>query len=249
MTQPLISLTDVKFAYRSAPVLAHINLDVLPGDYVGVIGPNGGGKTTLLKLMLGLLHPSQGEVRLFGKTQADFKERWRIGYVAQHVATQETKIPMTVEEVVSLGRVSRAGLFSFLNAKDRHAVQAAMRKVDIYALRKRVVTELSGGQQQRVFIAKALAAEPEVLILDEPTVGIDIASQDAFYQLLAKLNKEDKLTLIMVSHDIDVVVNEVTKVACINQTLMYHGAPKKFVDGDYMGKLYGKARRFILHGH
>lgn len=249
MSAPLIELTDVSFAYGPNEVLSHIHLDINRGDYVGVIGPNGGGKTTLLRVILGLRAPKHGLVNLFGQPISSFKAWHKVGYVAQHSTSLETKAPVTVEEVVGMGRISRLGLFKMRGSKDKKIIEEAMAKVAILPLRKRLLTELSGGQQQRVFIAKALAGEPEVLILDEPTVGIDIKSQDAFYQLLAKLNKKEQLTLVLVSHDVDVVVNEVTKVACINQTLIFHGAPKKFLEGDYMANLYGKGRKFILHGH
>jgi zinc transport system ATP-binding protein len=246
---PLIALRDVSFAYGADPVLSHINLEVHRGEYLGVIGPNGGGKTTLLRLMLGLLEPASGSIELFGRTIGSFKDWPAVGYVSQRVIGSSGRLPISVEEVVMLGRTARAGLFHRLGAKDRAAVTAAMEKVDILPLRHRLITELSGGQQQRVFIAKALAADPKILILDEPTVGIDIKSQDAFYQLLSELNRSGHLTLVMVSHDIDVIVGEVTRIACINETLVYHGAPAEFVKEDYMTKLYGKQRKFILHGH
>jgi zinc transport system ATP-binding protein len=248
-TAPFVELNDVSFAYNGEPVLSRIGLEVHRGEYLGVIGPNGGGKTTLLKLALGLLQPTSGTVKLFGRPVGQFKDWSKIGYVSQRATTTESKLPLTVEEVVSFGRVARAGLFRSLGADDRAAVTRAMERVDILPLRKRLITELSGGQQQRVFIAKALAGGPEILFLDEPTVGIDVRSQDSFYQLLAGLNRTEHLTLVMVSHDIDVIVNEVTKLACINETLVYHGAPQEFVKDDYMAKLYGKARKFILHGH
>jgi zinc transport system ATP-binding protein len=196
------------------------------GEYLGIIGPNGGGKTTLLKLMLGLLKPQSGTVELFGQSVDKFNDWPRIGYVAQRATSADTKLPITVEEVVTLGRVARAGLFRRLKAADRAAINQAMEKVGIADLRKRLITELSGGQQQRVYIAKALAADPEILILDEPTVGIDVKSQDEFYQLLKTLNQTERLTLVMVSHDIDVIVSEVSKIACINETLVYHGSPQ-----------------------
>ncbi|HSX28224.1 MAG TPA: metal ABC transporter ATP-binding protein [Candidatus Saccharimonadales bacterium] len=249
MNAPLIALSNVSFRYGHTPVLDQINLEIHKGEYVGVIGPNGGGKTTLLKLILGLLHPQEGTVELFGKPTHQFKEWPRIGYVSQHVTNLDTRLPITVAEVVALGRVGRIGLLHFAGKKDRQAVEDALHKVDMWPLRHRLLSELSGGQQQRVFIAKALASEPEVLLLDEPTVGIDVPSQEAFYRLLAKLNTQEKLTLVMVSHDIDVVVNEVTRVACINETLIYHGAPKEFMEKEYMANLYGKGRKFILHNH
>lgn len=246
---PLVSLHDISFAYGTEPVLSHLNLEIHRGEYLGVIGPNGGGKTTLLRIMLGLLKPQAGSVELFGQPLGRFRNWPRVGYVPQRVTSVEPRLPITVEEVVALGRAARAGLFRALGSADHTAVTEAMEKVDILPLRRRLLTELSGGQLQRVFIAKALAAGPEILILDEPTVGIDIKSQDAFYQLLSSLNKTEGLTLVMVSHDIDVIVNEVTKLACINETLVYHGSPEQFVKEDYLAKLYGKARKFILHGH
>jgi zinc transport system ATP-binding protein len=246
---PLVALHDVSFAYDAEPVLSHINLEVHRGEYLGVIGPNGGGKTTLLRLMLGLLEPTSGTVELFGQPVERFRDWPAVGYVSQRVIGSSGRLPISVEEVVMLGRTARAGLFRRFSAADRAAVTAAMEKVDILPLRHRLITELSGGQQQRVFIAKALAADPQILILDEPTVGIDIRSQDTFYQLLTDLNRTEHLTLVMVSHDIDVIVSEVTRIACINETLIYHGAPKEFVKEDYMQKLYGKQRKFILHGH
>lgn len=249
MSTPLIELTDVNFAYGANKVLANIHLEIQKGEYVGIIGPNGGGKTTLLQVMLGLLHPNHGTVRLFGESIGQFKQWHRIGYVAQHMNVEANRPPMTVAEVVALGRVGRRGLLRLLSRHDARAVEAAMREVDVFTLRHRLITELSGGQRQRAFIAKALAAEPEVLLLDEPTVGIDIASQDKFYQLLAKLHAKKGITLILVSHDVDVVVGEVTKVACINRTLAYDGAPSEFVNGGYMTRVYGKQRKFVLHGH
>jgi zinc transport system ATP-binding protein len=146
----------------------------------------------------------------------------------------------SVEEVVRFGARGAAA---------KAHVQESLEQVCIGGLAKRRISELSGGQQQKVFIAKALASQPEILILDEPTAGVDVRAQDEFYQLVAQLNKKRGLTIIMVSHDIDVVVNEVSKLACINEELIYHGRPKDFVEKEYLTKLYGKARKFILHGH
>jgi zinc transport system ATP-binding protein len=248
-TFPLIQLKDVSFMRNNEPVLDHISLNIEAGEYVGVIGPNGGGKTTLLRIMLGLIKPTAGQVKLVGASPDRFRDWWKIGYVPQKAASFDARFPITVEEVVMLGRVSKLGIGRRPSSTDRQAVSQALEQVDMAGYRHRLITELSGGQQQRVFIAKALAAGPQVLILDEPAVGIDVKSQDRFYQLLSNLNKQSGLTLVMVSHDIDVVVNEVTKIACINETLVYHGSPKDFMKDDYMAQLYGKARKFILHGH
>ena len=245
----VISVRDVTFSYREEPVLSRINLDIIPGDYLGIIGPNGGGKTTLLKLMLGLIRPTVGSVELFGNPVGDFQEWSRIGYVPQKATSIEARFPFTVAEVVAFGRIGRAGLLRRLKAEDRRAVDTALEQVNMLAHRRSLVTELSGGQQQRVFIAKALVSQPDIMLLDEPTVGVDMQSQDDFYHLLSRLNREEGITLVVVSHDIDVIANEISSVACLNQTLICHGSPQEFITGEYMEKLYGKGRKFILHGH
>ncbi len=249
----LVHFEHVHFAYNGEEVLSDISLDIDKGDFLGIIGPNGSGKTTLLRLLLGLLHPQQGRISLFNTAVQNFHNWTKIGYVPQKATQFESKIPVTVREVVGMGRVAKAGLFKRLSLNDYHAIDSALEAVGLKNFDERLITELSGGQQQRVFIAKALANEPELLILDEPTVGVDIEVQDEFYQLLAELNKNslnrNPLTLIIVSHDIDVIVNEVNKVACLNKTLVYEGTPKDFIKEDYIEKLYGKTRKFILHAH
>lgn len=239
MSSPIIELSHVTFAYADEPTLEDLNLRIEPGEYVGVIGPNGGGKTTLMKLLLGLLAPQQGSIKLFGTPVEHFRGWQKIGYVPQRSASGDFRLPITVEEVVRFG-APKGG---------KPAAQAALTQVGMEAFAGRRLTQLSGGQQQKVFIAKALASSPEILILDEPTAGVDVKAQDDFYQLLANLNKRHGLTIILVSHDIDVVVNEVSKLACINEALIYHGRPKDFIEKDYITKLYGKTRKFILHGH
>jgi zinc transport system ATP-binding protein len=239
--EPIIELSGVSFSYSgpaSEPALKSLDLQVLPGEYVGVIGPNGGGKTTLMKLLVGLLKPQDGEIRLFGTPLPQFRSQHKIGYVPQRIGGGEFRLPISVLEVVRFGAPHG----------DEQLAREALARIGMEAYASRRLRELSGGQQQRIFIAKALAQQPEVLILDEPTAGVDVSAQDAFYQLLAELNKQG-LTVILVSHDIDVVVNEVSKLACINEGLVYHGRPKEFMEKDYITKLYGKTRKFILHGH
>lgn len=239
MSEPVIELRGVSFAYQHEPTLANLSLVVEAGEYVGVIGPNGGGKTTLMKLMLGLLTPDEGEIRLFGRPRDQFRDWHAIGYVPQRAGNSDFRLPITVEEVVRFGAPRG----------NKTAARASLAQVDMQQYAAARLSELSGGQQQKIFIAKALAAQPKVLILDEPTAGVDVRAQDDFYQLLAALNKQQGLTIILVSHDIDVVVNEVSKLACINEVLVYHGRPKEFIEKDYISKLYGKTRKFILHGH
>ncbi len=245
----IIRVADVSFAYHDRMVLSRINLDIVPGEYLGVIGPNGGGKTTLLKLILGLLKPDSGSVELFGRPTTTFRQWSRIGYVPQKATSIESRFPFTVEEVVSFGRVGSKGMLRRLKAADREAVMRALAQVNMAPKRKARLSELSGGQQQLVFIAKGIVSEPDILILDEPTAGVDVESQDEFYRLLSRLNRKEGITLVVVSHDIDVIANEVKSVACLNQTLICHGTPREFISGDYMEKLYGRGRKFILHGH
>lgn len=238
--ETIIEVHDLSFSYSDTEVLKNISLQIHKGDYLGVIGPNGGGKTTFLKLILGLLKPNKGKIILKTKN---------IGYVPQKATYFDTNFPATVWEVVSMGRFGKVGMFKWLSKEDKEIIKRSLEQVGLLNLKDRLIGDLSGGQQQRVFIARALASEPEVIFLDEPTVGVDIKAQEQFYDLLEKLNKQLNLTLVLVSHDIDVVTNEATEIACVNQELIFHGLPKEFIKEDYIKKLYGKDVKFILHGH
>lgn len=233
----IVKISDVSFSYTGEPAISNINLEIKRGEFLGVIGPNGSGKTTLLKIILGLFKPQKGNVALFGQDISSFKDWSKIGYVPQKAGSDVTNFPISVEEVVGMG------------GADHKTITDSLIEVEMAEHKKRLLRELSGGQQQRVFIARALATKPELLILDEPTVGVDIDSQTKFYQLLRDLNRNLNLTLVLVSHDIDVVAHEVTEVACINCTLICHGKPKDILNSGFMEKLYGKELRFVVHGH
>lgn len=228
MKKEIIKITDLSFSYKSEVILHEVSLTVKEGDFLGLIGPNGSGKTTLLKIILGLLQPTSGRAELMTK---------KIGYVAQKAGFNAIGFPITVEEVISMAGGSQA------------EIERVLELTNIASKKKRLLNELSGGQQQRVFIARALLHNPELLILDEPTVGIDSQSQNNFYKLLKKLNKENGLTLILVSHELDVVAKEVSSVACINKNLIYHGQPQELLETDLIEKLYGKNQRLIAHHH
>jgi zinc transport system ATP-binding protein len=238
-THTIIELETVCFSYKNEEVIKDVSLEIHKGDYVGIVGPNGGGKTTLLKLMLGLLKPNDGKVSLFGKDITTFKDWSKIGYVPQKTIV-ETNFPVTVEEVVAMGRYGKIGLFHFPSAKDKAKVHQSLKQVDMLDYKDRQISDLSGGQQQRVFIARALATEPEVIFLDEPTVGVDVKTQKQFYQLLRKLNKDLELTLVLVSHELDVVAHEATELVYINRTLEYYGDPDEFLKGAYFHELIEK---------
>ncbi len=235
----IIELSTVSFSYTNEEVIKDISLQIHKGDYAGIIGPNGGGKSTLLKLMLGLLKPSAGSVELFGKNISEFKGWYKIGYVPQKTYV-EVNFPVTVEEVVAMGRYGKRGLFHFSTKEDKQKVPEAHSYVEMQHYKGKQIGDLSGGQQQRVFIARALATEPEVIILDEPTVGVDIKTQKQFYNLLRKLNRELALTLVLVSHELDVVAHEATELGYINRALEYSGEPTEFLKGVYFHELIGK---------
>ena len=223
----VIEVTNISFAYGDDTVLKDITLRVGEGDYLGLIGPNGSGKTTLLKIMLGLLKPHSGSVLFLGRPLSEMRGWSGIGYVPQR-ASFDKNFPVTVREVVLMGRYARRGLFRFTTKDDEQAVKKALSQVGMLDYQDRLIGSLSGGQQQRVFIARALAAQPTIIFLDEPTVGIDEKSAEEFYALLRTLNQELHLTLVLVSHDIDIVLREVIHVACLNRKLLFYGTPKEF---------------------
>ena len=239
-SENIIELKAVSFSYGEDFAVKDISIAIHKGDYVGIIGPNGGGKSTLLKLILGILEPKKGEVLLFGTDIKKFKDWSRFGYISQQVTHIDQNLPMTVLEVVMMGRYPRLGLFRFPMREDKENVKKALDQVEMWEYRDRLIGDLSGGQQQRVFIAKALAGEPEVIILDEPTVGVDIKTQKQFYSLLQKLNTELDMTLVLVSHELDIVAHETTEIAYINRSLVYYGAPQKFLHSEYFEKLTGR---------
>jgi len=235
----ILELQDVSYSYTTENVVNDVSLQIHKGDYVGIIGPNGGGKSTLLKLMLGLLKPKQGMIKLFGTDIQDFKDWPKIGYVPQKTYLEMT-LPVTVEELVEMGRYGKRGLLHFPTKEDKNITHKALGQVDMLDYKDRLINDLSGGQQQRVLIARALASKPEMIFLDEPTVGVDVKTQKQFYNLLRKLNRELELTLILVSHELDVVAHEATELGYINRTLEYYGEPNEFLKGAYFHELIGK---------
>lgn len=227
--QNIIEIKNISFSYGKNEVLRDISLDIHRGDYLGMIGPNGAGKTTLLKIMLRLLAPSAGSVRIFGRPLNEFDEWEKIGYVPQKVAHFDDNFPATVREIALMGRYGRRGLLKKITREDKEAAEKALQEVGLREERSRLIGDLSGGEQQRVFIARALAGEPEIIFLDEPTTGVDRPTQDQFYALLRKLNKELGLTLVLISHDIERVAKEAMHIACIDRTLVCHTSPEEFL--------------------
>lgn len=219
-------------------MLDGVTAEIPDGDYLGIIGPNGGGKTTLLKILLGLLVPTRGEVQLFGESIAASPERKHIGYVPQSANAIGLQFPATVEEIVRSGRTPLKHPFSSWSIADDRAVKRAIEVAGVKHLIGRRIATLSGGERQRTLIARSLAAEPKILILDEPTSAIDVQSQEQFYDFLTDLRKKLKLTIIIVSHDIDVVSHEVDQVLCLNRHMVCHGPAETVMQHPH-----------FIHGH
>jgi zinc transport system ATP-binding protein len=225
-----VEYRNVSFSYgtngdSAAPAIQNVSLDVRTGERLGVLGPNGGGKSTLLKLTLGLLRGDSGTIRVFGKTPEEARRDRLIGYVPQRNEA-ELNFPLSVRQAVAMSASLRVSPWRSGIAAKREAIEGAMRVVGITDLAERPVGKLSGGQLQRVMIARAIACEPKMLLLDEPTVGIDVAGQQKFAELLKSLNDQLGLTIIVVSHDIRTIAAGSDRVACLSRTLHSHGTPE-----------------------
>lgn len=236
-TTPLLNIQQLSFAYDQQPVLENVSLQMHRGDFLGLIGPNGGGKTTLLQLILGLLPLQQGKLQLFDENVQQFRDWPRLAYVAQEAGFNTRGFPVTVEEVLQMTGAGAAAISDSLNF------------VQLEPQRRRQLNQLSGGQRQRVFIARALVKQPDLLILDEPTVGVDHAAQQQFYQTLQHLNSAHQLSIILVSHEIDLVAQVVKQVACLNKQLVYHGRSQQLSSQELITKLYGSPQHRLAHQH
>ena len=238
----IINLDDVSFSYSNIPVVRNVNLAVCEGEFLGVIGPNAGGKSTLLKLILGLLQPDAGEITVFGKRPE--KGRSRIGYVPQHPAFSRD-FPINVRDAVLLGRLGETRWYGGYTQEDKDIAINALKAVEIDNIRNQTIDSLSGGQLQRALIARALASRPDILILDEPTANIDVRAEEDIFGLLKQYN--DHMTIIVVSHDIGFISGYVDRVACLNQTMLCHTTSE--INGKTIEELYGAPVRMIQHAH
>ena len=216
MTDPVADIQGVSFRYGRSAVLDDVSLQIHADDFLAIVGPNGGGKTTLVKIMLGLLTPERGSVRLFGTSPA--RARHRIGYIPQH-ARFDGDFPVTVEEVALMGRLGHAGLGRRFRQADRQAAHRAMERVDLLDLAKREVSALSGGERQRMLAARALATEPDMLVMDEPTASVDSRVEESFYEMLRRFH-EQGMPIVLITHDLGFVSAYVNRVACLNQRLV-----------------------------
>jgi zinc transport system ATP-binding protein len=240
-SEEVVRLEDVWVHYDSVPVLEGVSLSIEQDDFLGIIGPNGGGKTTLLKVILGLIRPSHGTVSVLGKPPQ--RSRDRVGYVAQNNLF-DRDFPISVWDVVLMGCYGRAGLLRRYSNEDRGMARSVLETVGMLDYKDRQIGKLSGGEQQRVFIARALVAEPRLLLLDEPTASVDSAMQTEFYELLARLKR--RMAIVLVSHDISAVSIYVEKIACLNHELYYHGS--KEIGPEVLEATYKCPIQMIAHG-
>jgi zinc transport system ATP-binding protein len=245
----VLEFRDVWVRRGGKYVLRSIDFSLPAGNVFGLIGPNGGGKTTLLKVALGLLEPSRGEVRLFGKRRQEGCS-WgpAVGYTPQH-HLYLPRFPVSVRQVVQMGRYGKVGLWRPLRRVDQAVVDRCLEMVGMSAYAKRPIDELSGGQKQRVFIARALAAEPQLLLLDEPTAGVDSAARSQFYELLRELQRQLGLTVMLATHDIGMVLEYCNLVGCLNETLTVHDPEDRAAILRQLQTIYDDSHVVFIHEH
>jgi len=238
---PLVEVRHVTFGYGREMVLDHVDLEIQPRDFLAIIGPNGGGKTTLLKVMLGLLRPWSGEVVFNLPSGSD--PRGKLGYVPQF-STFDKDFPLRVADMVLMGRLGKRGFLRSWSREDRAAAGQALERLSLRDIARAHVSEISGGQLQRVLIARALVAGPEILFLDEPTASIDAESRETLRDLLQDLNRT--IPIVVVTHDVTSIATLVRRIACINRRLFYHGDPE--LSQEVMEEVYGCPVELVSHG-
>lgn len=250
MTEPtspsVIEWEHVSFAYGAVPAIEDVSLCIHYGELAAILGPNGGGKSTLIKLALGLLQPDSGRVRLFGHDVNGFDQWGRVGYLPQVVTGAWRDFPATVSEVVSHGTYDGVSPFGVFRRSERPDVMDALEVAGMTAYRSRQLSELSVGQQQRVLLARALVRNPELLILDEPAAGVDVSGEEQLYAVLGDLNRNRGMAVVIVSHDIGAMLREARTLACLDRRLVLHGRPHELTL-DEMSTLYGVPVDVLVH--
>jgi zinc transport system ATP-binding protein len=238
---PVVRIEGLWVWRRGNLALQDVSLDIGQGKFVGLMGPNGGGKTTLLKAIAGLIKPDRGRVEVTGPT------RRTVGYVPQEQAV-DPQFPVAAEDVVEMGLYGSLGLVPRIGPAERSRIRGALAHVGMEEHAERRFGELSGGQKQRVFIARAIVSEPRLLLLDEPTTGVDARARDGFYRLLSRLRSDLGLTVILASHDLEVVPTQVDEIVCINRTVFVHAPPDEIGESDALSRAYGCELEFMTHG-
>ncbi len=245
-----VKVSGLQVLFGQIPALEEVSFEVEAGDYIGIVGPNGSGKTTLVRALLGLIPVSSGCVRLWGVQSHEF-DRWeKIGYLPQKALFLDPRFPASVEEVIASGVIVKKRFPKKLTAADQAYIRELLHDFGIEELKARPIGKLSGGQQQRVLLARALATQPEVLILDEPTVALDPQSRETFYATLARLNKEKKTSIVLVSHDLGSIGQYASKLMYLDRRVVFFGDFKEFCASENMTEYFGMmSQHLICHRH
>jgi zinc transport system ATP-binding protein len=246
---PVLEVTDLEVYRSNSLAIENANFTINKGDYVGIVGPNGGGKTTLLLTLLNILPKSKGSIKLFGQNIESFSRWDKVAYVPQHAVNFDSQFPLSVKELVSLGRVNRSNLGRPLKHSDWEAVDEALEFMGMSDVADRRIGQLSGGQKQRVFVAKALVRNPEIILLDEPIVGVDAHTQEKFYKKLSDLNQKKGITVMLVTHDLTAVFCRMSKVMCVNRIVNVSDITKDLKPEKVLQQVYGEHFHFVFHDH
>jgi zinc transport system ATP-binding protein len=246
----IISIKNLAVKYGDREVFSDVSFDVEKGDYIGIAGQNGSGKTTLVKTLLGLVKPERGEIKIGGISLDQFKDWYKIGYLPQSLVLSNSLFPATVKEIVALGLLSEKKFPKRLGKNDDEKILEALKLLNIFDIKDKLIGELSGGQQQRVFLAHALVSDPEILILDEPTTALDPEIRENFFSTISRLNKEKGVTIILVSHDVGYVGNFSTKLLYLNREVVFYGPFNEFCGSKKMENYFGEhLQHYICHQH
>lgn len=251
MLETILSVRNFSFRYADSPVLTDVSFDVAAGDYVGLVGPNGSGKSTLIRALLNLIPSADRNIMLFGAPASGFRDWKKIGYLPQRFGQFNPQFPATVQEIVSLGLLSAQPSFPRRRTTgEREAVTRSLDLLGIGDLRTKMIGELSGGQQQRVFIARALVNNPELLILDEPTAALDPDTRERFYELLDTLNREQAITIILITHDIGTIGRYANRLLYLDKRVVFYGGFDDFCHSPEMASYFGDfSQHIICHRH
>jgi zinc transport system ATP-binding protein len=246
---PILEVSDLTISRANSNVIEDANFTVNKGDYVGVVGPNGGGKTTLILAILGVLPKTKGKIRLFGEDIESFSRWEKIAYVSQTATNFDSQFPMSAKELVALGRLKKKNMGRRLKKEDWKRVEDALEFMRISEIADKRIGELSGGQKQRVFVAKALVRDPEILFLDEPVTGVDFSTQEKFYERLSDLNSKKGTTILLVSHDLTAVFCRMSKVICVNREVNSSAITDDLEAEKLLRETYGEHFHFVYHRH
>lgn len=250
MSTAVIAVENLCFQYQAVEVLTDISIEINAGDYVGLVGPNGSGKTTLVRAILGVVRSATGKVALFGRALEQFQDWHKVGYLPQKLGGFNPNFPATVREVVSLGLIARKSFPRRPDRNDQRAVDRALERLDIANIGQKLIGELSGGQQQRVLIARAIVSDPELIILDEPTAALDPETREHFFSILQDLNRDSRVTMILVTHDIGTIGRYANKLLYIDRKIIFYGGFDEFCRSENMTAMFGGgAQHIICHRH